>query len=197
MKPILSRYIRRAFAPEIVKNSNFVKRLWIFSHPRVISIDPVITKGTRSRKKVCCVCGKSSDFTKTPLSHQITQAQRIARKGSILLFFIVFFIIFIYSTALQIHHASILASEFQEFPVCSTFNNFSLFQHYDVIGRFYCLKSMRDDYDRASLKEVFKSLCYFFFTIAIKCCCGLIEEYDFWIFEKYLCYSETLFLSSR
>ena len=118
---VIRRYILSAFAPEIVKNSNFVKRLWIFSHPWERSISPVTIKGTRSRKKVCCVCGKSSDFTKTPLSHQIVHAQRIARKESIFLFFIALFVIFFpHHSTLKINHACILLSELQELFVCSS-----------------------------------------------------------------------------
>jgi hypothetical protein len=86
---VTKRYILTALAPEMVKNSNFVKRLWIFSHPSERSINPVIIKGTRSRKKVCCMWGKSIDFTKTPLSHQIVHAQIIDTTGRY--FFIIIF----------------------------------------------------------------------------------------------------------
>lgn len=52
------------------------------------------------------------------------------------------------------------------------------------------------DDDGSSLEKSFKSLCDFLFTVAIESGCWFVEENDFWIFEKDLCDSESLFLSS-
>lgn len=135
MNHAIRRYILRAFAPEIVKNSNFVNLRCIFSHPWSIKIHPVTIKGTNKRKNVCWVCGSSRVFTKTPLSHQIVHAQMIASIGNIFLFFIFFF----YYSTLQIHHSSIFFSEFQELLMCTSFYDFSLFEDDDIVGWFHCL----------------------------------------------------------
>lgn len=82
IKPRLSRYILRALAPEIVRISSGLNRIFFISLLCVASmIDPVMMVGTRSRKKVCWLVGRSRVFTNIPLSHHIAQAQRMAKIG--------------------------------------------------------------------------------------------------------------------
>lgn len=91
IKPRLRRYILSAFAPEIVRISEALNRIFFVSFLYVNKIiQPVMRVGTSSRKKVCWLVGRSSVFTKIPLSHQMIHAQRIDRIGIVFLFFMLF-----------------------------------------------------------------------------------------------------------
>ena len=80
--------------------------------------------------------------------------------------------------------------------MCPAFYYFSFFENDDVISTFDCLESMSDDDDGAAFEEVLKCFGYFLLTVAIKRCRWFIEENNLWIFEKYFCNSQSLFLSS-
>ncbi len=100
IKPRFRRYILRAFAPEIVRISRGLNRIFFISLLCVARmIAPVMIVGTSNRKKVCWLVGRSRVFTNIPLSHHIAHAQRRTNMG-IYFLFIHFFIIFFshYST---------------------------------------------------------------------------------------------------
>ena len=178
MKPIFRRYILNAFVPDIVKNSKFGKSSMNFFILET-SMSPVMTNGTRSRKKVCCAWGRSSDFTKTPLSHQIVQAARIANTGNI--FHYSSFSLLFRSVNPPYLHTSFRVWEVEcEFLFLLSFT--SRVRWYRQ--RFYCLETMSDDNNSASFKEMFKCSCYFFFTVTIESRCWFIEENNLWILRN-------------
>lgn len=55
---------------------------------------------------------------------------------------------------------------------------------------------MRYHDDGTPDEEVFKRFCDFLFAIAVERSCWFVEKYYLRIFQKYLCYRETLFLTS-
>lgn len=89
--------------------------------------------GTRNLKKVCCACGRSSVFTKTPLSHQILQARIIVAAAKTFLFFISFLVIFFHDSALEVDHAGVFLSELYQFLMSSSLSNLSLIENDNII----------------------------------------------------------------
>lgn len=55
---------------------------------------------------------------------------------------------------------------------------------------------MSYDHDCSAYEEMLKCSRHLLLTVAIEGCCWFIEEDDFWVFQKYLCNSEALFLTS-
>lgn len=78
----------------------------------------------------------------------------------------------------------------------SSLYNFTSLDHDDVICFFYGLESMGYHDHGTSSKECFESLSDLLFRETIERRCGLVEEDDLWVFEKYFCDRKTLFLSS-
>lgn len=80
--------------------------------------------------------------------------------------------------------------------VSSALLHHSILDDDDIICFFYGLESMSDHDHGTSSKECFESLSDLLFRETIERRCGLVEEDDLWVFEKYFCDRKTLFLSS-
>ena len=97
---------------------------------------------------------------------------------------------------LQLQHFCIITTTIHEILMIPSFNNLAICNNHNFIRVTYCLETMSNDNNGFILKKSCERLRYFLLAEAIECRSRFIEDDDLGIFEKYLCYCKSLFLST-